>query len=150
VRKLTKLNPAHQTHHQTCHSAHFSGFCLLGAMSLVVQVSHSINISSSVKQRTVKWCRSTVSPEFPQLHASCLLFSQSFTLSPHISQQEPSQGDEASDMVMLDEDFPVSHTCTVTLNVTAQTVSVHLIIQLAYLALISTMLDAFTYSHSPR
>jgi hypothetical protein len=53
-------------------------------------------------------------------------------------------------MVMLDEDFPVSHTCTVTLNATAQTVSVHLIIQLAYLALISTMLDAFTYSHSPR
>jgi hypothetical protein len=33
-----------------------------------------------------------------------------------MSQREPSQGDEANDMVTLDEDFPVSHTRTMTLD----------------------------------
>ena len=56
---------------------------------------------------------------FPQPPAFCSLFSQPLTLSPsslHVSQREPSQGDETSDMVTLDEDFPVSHTRTMALD----------------------------------
>jgi len=57
--------------------------------------------------------------DFLQPRAFCSLFSQLLTLSPSspfILQREPSQGDEASDMVTLDEDFPVSHTRTMTLD----------------------------------